>query len=422
MGNAGPSCVTGWRFAARERLHLGGMPAAASFRWARTQRHAPPIPFRPRAAPFVASPGHCYFRNMRIALVTPEIAGVAGGNRATSKRWAAIWRSLGHHVSRSAAAWPRADVLVALHAVKSAEAILAFHRGYPHRPIVLALTGTDLYPRLPRRGASARAFAAASRLLVLQPLALAQLSPAGRLKARVVLQSARPANQRRPPRAQTPARAQDRFDVVVAAHLRAVKDPLRAAFASRALPPRSRLRILHAGAALSPDWARRAEAEMRRNARYRWLRAQSPAATRRLIANGQLLVVSSRLEGGANVISEAAMAGTPVLASRIAGNVGLLGPDYRGYFPPGNSTALARLLWRAETDAEFRRLLRRQLRRRAPSFRPARERAAWKRLLREVAPQRPVRATRTARPAANRPDPDLNRRSTARSLAASSRR
>ena len=334
---------------------------------------------------------------MRIALVTPEIAGVAGGNRATSKRWAAIWRSLGHHVSRGVAAWRRADVLVALHAVKSAEAVLAFHRGYPHRPIVLALTGTDLYPRLPRRGASARAVAAASRLLVLQPLALAQLPPAGRLKARVVLQSAPPAAPlRQPPRSQTPARAQGHFDVAVAAHLRRVKDPLRAAFASRALPPRSRLRILHAGAALSPDWARRAEAEMRRNARYRWLRAKSPAATRRLIANGQLLVVSSRLEGGANVISEAAMAGTPVLASRIAGNVGLLGRDYRGYFPAGDTAALARLLWRAETDAEFHRLLRRQLRQRAPLFRPARERAAWKRLLRELAPARPVRSTETA--------------------------
>ena len=359
---------------------------------------------------------------MRIALVTPEIAGVAGGNRATSKRWAAIWRSLGHHVSRGVAAWPRADVLVALHAVKSAEAVLAFHRGYPHRPIVLALTGTDLYPRLPRRGAPAHAIAAASRLLVLQPLALAQLSPAGRLKARVVLQSARPANRRRPPRAQTPARTQRHFDVAVAAHLRRVKDPLRAAFASRALPPRSRLRILHAGAALSPDWARRAEAEMRRNARYRWLRAKSPAATRRLIANAQLLVVSSRLEGGANVISEAAVAGTPVLASRIAGNVGWLGRDYRGYFPAGNTAALARLLWRAENDAEFHRLLHRQLRRRAPSFRPPHERAAWRRLLGEIAPQRPVRATRAARSAASRPDPNLSRRSTAQCLAASSRR
>ncbi len=354
-----------------------------------------------------------------MAFVTPEIAGVASGNRATSKRWAAIWRSLGHHVSRGVAAWPRADVLVALHAVKSAEAVLAFHRGYPHRPIVLALTGTDLYPRLPRRGPPARAVAAAARLVVLQPLARNVLPPEVRAKARVVLQSARPAAVRRQPaRDRAQLRAQRPFDVAVAAHLRAVKDPLRAAFASRALPPGSRLRILHAGAALSPDWARRADTEMRRNARYRWLRAQSPAATRRLIANAQLLVVSSRLEGGANVISEAAVAGTPVLATRIAGNLGLLGPEYRGYFPPGDTATLARLLWRAESDAEFRRLLSRQLRRRAPSFRPAHERAAWRRLLGEIAPQRPVRATRAARSAASRPDPNLSRRSTDRRLAA----
>ncbi len=355
---------------------------------------------------------------MRIALVTPEIAGVAGGNRATSRRWAAIWRSLGHHVSHGVADWRRTDLLVALHAVKSAEALLAFHRAYPHRPIVLALTGTDLYPRLPRHGAPARAVAAACRLLVLQPLALAQLPAAARLKARVVVQSARPsATRRKRARTRAQLRAQRPFDVVVAAHLRAVKDPLRAAFASRALPPRSRLRILHAGAALSPDWARRAEAETGRNPRYRWLRAKSPAATRRLIANAQLLVVSSRREGGANVISEAAVAGTPVLATRIAGNVGLLGRDYRGYFPPGNSAALARLLWRAESDAEFRRLLRRQLRQRAPLFRPARERAAWRRLLREVAPEQPVWATEVARPSARRPN--VNRRNTGPCPAAS---
>lgn len=354
---------------------------------------------------------------MRIALVTPEIAGVTGGNHATSRRWAAIWRSLGHRVSLGAAASQRADLLVALHAVKSADMVLEFHRAHPQRPIVLALTGTDLYPRLPRRGAPARAVAAATRLVVLQPLALAQLSPAARAKSRVVLQSARPP-KKRSPRARDRVRSREHFDVVVASHLRAVKDPLRAAFASRSLPRASRLRILHAGAALSPDWERRAEAEMRRNARYRWLRAKGAAATHRLIADAQLLVVSSRLEGGANVISEAVVAGTPVLATRVAGNVGLLGRDYRGYFSVGNTAALARLLWRAESEATFRRLLRRQLRRRAPSFSPARERAAWQQLLREVSPEKPVRPPKTAQPSAKWPN--FNRRSTARRLAAHS--
>ena len=65
------------------------------------------------------------------------------------------------------------------------------------------------------------------------------------------------------------------------------------------------------------------------------------------------MVLSSRSEGGANVISEAIVAGVPILASRMDGNVGLLGADYPGYFPVGDTQALARLLWRIEADAPF---------------------------------------------------------------------
>ncbi|MFI5001954.1 MAG: glycosyltransferase, partial [Reyranellales bacterium] len=92
-------------------------------------------------------------------------------------------------------------------------------------------------------------------------------------------------------------------------------------------------------------------------------------------------VISSLSEGGANVISEAATAGLPILASRIDGNVGVLGTDYPGYFPVGDTQALARLLQRLQHDPRFVVRLTKAVARRAPLFRPARELAAWRRLL-----------------------------------------
>lgn len=327
---------------------------------------------------------------MRIALAAPEIGTLPTGNRATARRWAAIWRKLGHRVvtpaclARAVASAPGArvpapDLLVALHARKSAPALAAFRRAFPSRPAIVALSGTDLYPHL--TAAARRAVAAASRLVVLQELALAALPAPSRGKARVIYQSALAT-----PRASRPRRRAAPFTVLVAAHLRAVKDPLRAAEASRLLPPDSRIRVLHAGAALSPAWASRAKIEARRSPRYQWLGALSPAATRRQMAQAQLLVVSSRLEGGPNVIGEAAVAGLPVLATRIPGNVGLLGPGYAGYFPAGGTAALAALLRRAETRPAFLARLRRQVRSRAPLFTPRREQAAWRRLLAELMP------------------------------------
>ena len=84
------------------------------------------------------------------------------------------------------------------------------------------------------------------------------------------------------------------------------------------------------------------------------------------------------MEGGANVVSEAAVAGLPVIASRIPGNVGLLGRGYPGYFPVGDEQALARLLRRAEENPGFLVRLERALATRARLFRPASERAMLK--------------------------------------------
>jgi glycosyltransferase involved in cell wall biosynthesis len=174
------------------------------------------------------------------------------------------------------------------------------------------------------------------------------------------------------------------FHVAVIGHLREEKDPLRPALAARRLPDDSRIRIHHYGKARSADWAARAEEEMRRNTRYRWHGEVPRHVVRKAYRRTHLLVLPSRMEGGANVISEAVVAGVPVVASEIPGSVGLLGTDYPGYYPVGDEHALAEVLLRAERDAAFYAALSRGCRAVRPRFTPACESEAWSRLIRQL--------------------------------------
>jgi glycosyltransferase involved in cell wall biosynthesis len=172
--------------------------------------------------------------------------------------------------------------------------------------------------------------------------------------------------------------------VCVLGHLRPVKDPFRTARAARLLPPGSRLSVLHVGAALGPVMADQARAEAAVNPRYRWLGELPRGRALRVLARSRLLVLTSELEGGANAISEALAASVPVLSSRIAGSVGLLGADYPGYFPVGDTAALAQLLELAELDAGFYRGLEEWCARLRPLVDPGRERRSWADLLAEL--------------------------------------
>ena len=320
---------------------------------------------------------------MLIRMMCPAPSGSLYGNRVTAVRWARILKSLGHRVIiTDKYEGQGCDLLIALHARKSAGAVFQFRDRYPDGPIIVALTGTDLYRDLGRSPRARRALEVADRIVALQPLAAAELEPHLRTKVRVIYQSAE-----RAPRAVS--RSRRFFDVCVVGHLRPVKDPFRAACAARRLPPESRIRILHAGTAMEKSMAQQAEAEEARNPRYRWLGPLSRVRTRRLIAGGHLLVLSSRMEGGANVISEAVVDGTPIIASRIPGSVGLLGKNYPGYFRVGDTEALTMLLRRAETDDRFYARLRTHCARLAPLFRPSQERERWRKLLSEIATVRP---------------------------------
>ncbi|MBI4473271.1 MAG: TIGR04348 family glycosyltransferase [Acidobacteria bacterium] len=314
---------------------------------------------------------------MRILIVTPAVTTTVGNN-ITAQRWAGVLRALGHQVTITTE-WTGedCDVLIALHARRSLASVEQFRAAQPDRPLIVALTGTDLYRDLHSEPSTHRSLQLATRIVGLQTCAGDEVNKADRSKLRVIYQSAVPPTRLQP-------RAEDSFEVCVLSHLREVKDPLRAAWAARQLPAESRVRILHAGRALEPRWEALALEEERINPRYRWLRELPHVAARQLLARSRLLVLSSEVEGGANVIAEAVVCGVPVLCSEIGGNIGMLGPDYAGYFPLNDTGRLRALLDRAEIDSEFMQSLRRSIDRLREVFSPDQEKQAWARLLEEI--------------------------------------
>lgn len=315
---------------------------------------------------------------MRIGIITPAPPRSTHGNRITALRWARILKSLGHRVViLREYEGERHDLLIALHARRSYSSIRRFNKENPKLPVVVALTGTDLYRDLRKNKLARKSLEIATRIVALQPNALEELKPKWRRKTRVIYQSVEPVLGN-----QSPTKAS--FDVCVVGHLRSVKDPFRAAMAARLLPPSSRIRILQIGHAMTLAMGKRARAEVKRNHRYRWLGEKPRSRTLKTLAQSRLCVISSRLEGGANVMSEAIVASVPVLASRVAGNVGILGKDYPGLFSLGNSQQLAKLLLRAECDAKFLLRLKSRIKKLAPLFDPAREEKSWEDLLAEL--------------------------------------
>jgi putative glycosyltransferase (TIGR04348 family) len=248
---------------------------------------------------------------------------------------------------------------------------------HPDKPIVLALTGTDIYDEIRTSPDARRCMKLATRLVVLQSAGLEELSETVRIKTRVILQSAEG-----PPL--PPAPDQSVFQVCVLAHLRPVKDPLRTAFAARLVPSSSKIQVTHLGNALDETLAEAAINETAMNPRYRWLGERPHAEALRILASSRLMVLTSRLEGGANVISEAIACSVPVISSRISGSIGLLGEEYPGYFPVGDTQGLSDLLRRAESDAGFYESLSSWCNRLAALVNSANERRAWQNLLDEL--------------------------------------
>jgi putative glycosyltransferase (TIGR04348 family) len=327
---------------------------------------------------------------MKILIITPASPRSRYGNRVTALRWARILKEIGHHVTVSQVYEDGDyDLLVALHARRSYPSINRWRHLHPDKPLIVALSGTDLYRDLKQSKVARESLELATRIITLQPKAFDDLSPRLHAKTRVIYQSAQSVRAGRPLLPIHNRRSGDlagvrNFTVCVIGHLRPVKDPFRAALAARLLPPSSRIRVLHVGGAMSDAMAARALGEMEKNHRYLWLGEQPRWRTRRILARSHLCVLSSRMEGGANALSESIMASVPVVASRIPGTVGILGEDYPGYFNVGDTRELRRLLMRGEAEPDFLSLLRSKGDELAELFEPEREQKAWKDLLGEL--------------------------------------
>lgn len=308
---------------------------------------------------------------MDIIMITPAGPGSKAGNRATAERWQTLLEQAGHKVSVVTAYNGEAcDLFIALHAWRSHEAVRLFRGTWPGKPLVLALTGTDIYRyQYEHPEQTLYSMQTADALIGLHALVGHDIPENVRNKLVTLFQSAEQ------PGDLTVGAASDsfHFDVCVIGHLRDEKDSLRAALASRLLPFESRVRVFCAGKPHDANWENLAKQETQENPRFRWLGELEKGQTAKLMADSQLLVMSSVMEGGANVVSEACRNGLPVIASDISGNIGLLGEDYAGYYPVGDTQALAELLVRAEGDTEFLEKLRKQVGQLASLFTPEKE-------------------------------------------------
>ncbi len=221
---------------------------------------------------------------MRVGIITPAPPRSRHGNRVTALRWAGILRSLGHRVTIAQSYEGESyDLLIALHALRSHDAIKRFHCERPDRPLIVALTGTDLYRDLPRSERARLSLEVATRLIALQPKALDELPEHLRAKTRVIYQSVKPF-----PAISNLKSQVSNFQVCVIGHLREIKDPFRAAMAARLLPASSRVRIIHAGGEMNEKMAERARREMEINPRYRWIGERPRWRVRQILMSSQL--------------------------------------------------------------------------------------------------------------------------------------
>ena len=316
---------------------------------------------------------------MEISLISPAAAQSSNGNYTTAARWKRILQSLGHQVDLQQSYHDEyCDLMIALHAWRSADAIHRFKSLFPNKPLIVALTGTDVYRFIhshPKTTLSS--IKLADHLIGLHEKIANTIPTEQQHKLSVIYQ----ASTLKPIRE---IKHKSDFAVCVAGHLREEKDSLRPAYAVRSLPSTSNIFISHFGKAHNKEWEYLARKESVSNKRYHWHGEITQSLLRIKFSHSRLLILPSRMEGGANIISEAIMCNLPVLASSIEGSIGLLGEDYLGYFEVENTNQLKELLLRCECDEVFYRALQMQCQSRRQLFSHLKEVHSWKQLLETV--------------------------------------
>ena len=271
-----------------------------------------------------------------ICIISPALAAANNGNWQTAKRWQHMLSS-DYHVEIMLQ-WDGKpyDAMLALHARRSADSIAQWSAKFPDKLIVLALTGTDLYRDIAVDPLAQQSLKLAHRLVVLQDMGPKSLPAEFQSKCQVIFQST--------PRRQPVLKTTQKLRALMVGHLRSEKSPETYFAAARSLAHRSDIVLDHIGAPLDAALGKQARQLAAEVPTYRYLGEQTHVQTLARIARAHVLVHPSRMEGGAHVVMEAVMSGTPVLASRIDGNVGMLGADYAGYFDCGDAQQLANAL------------------------------------------------------------------------------
>lgn len=284
----------------------------------------------------------------------------------TALRWQGFLGELGYSAEVTES-WSGGDagLLIALHAYRSHQSIVAFKKQYPSRPIVLILTGTDIYRDIANHSEVIESMEMADRLIVLQSSAIHSVPAHLQHKVQVIYQSVEIDVK--------DSVTKEGFLVSVIGHLRDEKDPFCVVRSLPLLPADSKITVKHLGQAMNLQMIDQATNFNATIDRYEWLGEVSHADALKVLSNSCLMVISSRMEGGAHVVSEAIALGIPVIASDIPGNRGLLGEDYPGYYPVGNEGELATLLYRAEMVPTFYASLQKHIDLRRELITPARE-------------------------------------------------
>ena len=320
---------------------------------------------------------------VRIEIVTPAPAGSLHGNRITALRWQGFLSTLKYQSTvRERWSGKACDMLIALHGLRSYDSIVQFKKVHPNNPLILVMTGTDIYRDLPNSPEVSHSMKLADAIVILQPSAMNALPKRFHQKVTVIYQSVKGIARKSVPKRD--------FLVAIIGHLRPEKDPFCAPLSLEYISPHSKLQLVHLGKAMSPAMKKQALSLAKHQARYQWLGELSHSRTLQWLARSHLMVISSLMEGGAHVVSEAIAIGVPVIASDIPGNRGLLGDAYPAYYPVGDTKALSKLLTQCECDPAFYHKLNKAIKARKKIVAPLLEQQSISRLLKSLLPLEPA--------------------------------
>lgn len=313
-----------------------------------------------------------------IEIVTPAAAGTLHGNRITALRWQKFLSRLKYQTTVTEK-WSGklCDTLIALHGLRSHDSIKKFKKTYPNHPVILIMTGTDIYRDLKVAPQVTESMEIADAIVVLQPSAIDSLPIKFHHKVRVIYQSVKSITRKAPPKRH--------FLASIIGHLRSEKDPFCAAQSLKFLPQNSKIRLVQLGEAMSPEFKERAHSIEKNTPNYQWLGKLEHAKTLQWLSRSHVMIISSIMEGGAHVVSEAIAIGVPVIASDIPGNRGLLGETYPAYYPVGDSEALSKLLTQAETNPAFYQRIVKEIATLKKITRPELEQKSIQKLMKDLA-------------------------------------